>query len=52
MLVPVTDIPPPSPAIPFGVKDQHEIGEFVPNGADTSPRQIVELLRGVIVLLG
>ena len=50
MVVPVTEIPPPYPASPFGIKDQHEIVEFT--GIDTSPKQIVELVRGDIVLLG
>jgi hypothetical protein len=50
MVVPVTEIPPPYPTIPFGIKDQHEIVEFT--AIDTSPKQIVELVRGDIVLLG
>ena len=50
MVVPVTEIPPPYPAIPFGIKDQHEIVEFT--AIDTSPKQIVESVRGDIVLLG
>jgi hypothetical protein len=49
MVVPVTAIPPPYPAS-FILKDQHEIVGFT--AIDTSPRQIVELVRGVIVLLG
>ena len=50
MVVPLTVIPPPYPPSPFGVKDQHEIVEFT--AIDTSPKQIVELASGVMVLLG
>ena len=50
MVVPVTEIPPLYPAIPFGIKDQHEIVEFT--DIDTSPKQIVESVLGEMLLLG
>ena len=41
MVVPVTDIPPPCPAIPFGIKDQHEIVAVVPIEPDVPDEPLV-----------